>query len=119
MTNLYCGNELIMIAQIAEQSAQIAELCKQFGVRKLEVFGSAATGEFDTESSDIDLIADFADRSPGYARRYLAFAESLEALFGRPVDLLTSQPIENPYFRAAVNRSRVTIYESEDSQKAA
>ncbi|CAN5770924.1 nucleotidyltransferase domain-containing protein [soil metagenome] len=108
-----------MIAQIADQSDHIARLCKQYGVRKLEVFGSAATGAFDEESSDIDLIADFADRSPGYARRYLAFAESLESLFGRPVDLLTSQPMQNPYFRAVVNQSRATIYESADSKAAA
>jgi predicted nucleotidyltransferase len=108
-----------MIAQIAAQSVQIAELCRRFGVRKLEVFGSAASGEFDSGSSDIDLIADFADRSPGYARRYLEFAESLESLFERPVDLLTSQPIQNPYFRASVNQSRVTIYESADGQEAA
>ena len=108
-----------MIAQIAVQSDQIARLCEQYGVRKLEVFGSAATGEFYAESSDIDLIADFADRSPADTRRYLAFAEELESLFGRPVDRLTRQPITNPYFRASVNASRTTIYESEDSQKAA
>jgi hypothetical protein len=62
--------------------------------------------------------ARFPDRSPGYARRYLAFAEDLEALFGQPVDPLTSQRIQNPYFRASVNWSRTTIYESPDSEAA-
>ncbi|MBX3069319.1 MAG: nucleotidyltransferase domain-containing protein [Thermomicrobiales bacterium] len=108
-----------MLAAIVEQSSQIAELCRRYGVRKLEVFGSAAVGGFDAESSDVDLIADFADRSPGYARRYLAFAEELEKLFDRPVDLLTNQPIENPYFRASLERSRRTIYESPDREAAA
>ncbi|MGD9712540.1 MAG: nucleotidyltransferase family protein [Thermomicrobiales bacterium] len=108
-----------MIAAITEQSSRIADLCRRYGVRKLEVFGSAATNEFDAETSDIDLIADFADRSPGYARRYLAFAEELEKLFDRSVDLLTNQPIENPYFRASVKRSRTTIYESPDREAAA
>jgi hypothetical protein len=63
--------------------------------------------------------ARFPDRSPSYVRRYLAFAEGLEALLGRPQDLLTSQPIQNPYFRASVNWSRVTISESPDSEAAA
>jgi uncharacterized protein len=116
---LVAERDTSMIAQIAALSEEIAALCQRFGVRKLKVFGSAATGDFDETSSDIDLIADFADRSPGYARRYLAFAEALEALFGRPVDLLTNQPIENPYFRDSVDRTRITIYASPDREAAA
>lgn len=108
-----------MIAELTAQSGRIAELCHSFGVRKLEVFGSAVTGEFDMQSSDIDFIADFADRSPGYARRYVSFAEALENLFSRPVDLMTNQPIENPYFRASVDSTQTTIDESSDGEAAA
>ena len=97
----------------------IADLCRTSGVRALEVFGSAATGEFDPQTSDIDLIADFSDVSPGFARRYLALAEELEALLGRSVDLIEDRPFKNPYFRDAVNKSRVTIYGCEGSEAAA
>jgi len=34
----------------------------------------------------------------------------LERLFGRPVDLVEPRPIRNPYFRQAVEQSRVLIY---------
>lgn len=108
-----------MIDLITSNLAQVSNLCRMYGVGKLDVFGSAATGTFDPVRSDIDLIVDFADESPGFARRYVAFAEDLETLFGRRVDLLIDKPFKNPYFRSSVNKSRVTIYERTDSEAAA
>ena len=64
---------------VEQHQTLIADLCQTYGVQKLEVFGSAATGAFDSERSDIVLIVDFADESPGLARRFVAFAEALEA----------------------------------------
>ena len=75
----------------------LAELCETFGVGRLELFGSAGTQEFG-EASDVDFIVKFADRSPGYADRYLDFAEALEELLGREVDLVTERSIQNPFF---------------------
>lgn len=108
-----------MIDLITDNRAAIAELCRTYGVRKLEVFGSAATSEFDPTSSDIDLIYEFSDTSSRLLDRFLAFADDLESLFGRRVDLIPNRPFENPYFRYAVNKSRVTIYELEGSEAAA
>jgi predicted nucleotidyltransferase len=98
-----------MIDLITSNLQSISDLCETYGVEKLEVFGSAATGAFDFDRSDIDLIVAFADESPGLARRYVAFAENLEALFGRRVDLIIDKPFKNPYFRSSVNKSRATI----------
>ena len=81
---------------------------------------SAATGAFDAETSDLDFVATFADtRSPGYADRYLGFAEALETLFGRPVYVITERSIRNPYFRQAVEASRQPIYDVRDAPAAA
>jgi predicted nucleotidyltransferase len=108
-----------MIDLITSNLQSIANLCQTHGVAKLEVFGSAATDRFNPERSDIDLIVTFADESPGLARRFVDFAESLESLLGRRVDLLIDKPFKNPYFRSSVNRSRVTIYAGADSKAAA
>jgi hypothetical protein len=108
-----------MIDLITDNLDAIAELCRRYGVRKLEVFGSAATGEFDPEKSDIDLIVDFADLSPGLANRYLALADALEALFGRRIDLIEDAPFENPFFRYGVKKSRKTIFGPADGDAAA
>lgn len=97
--------------QLASQHNAIAALCHAHGVLALEVFGSAADGRFDAARSDYDLIARFApDASQSLARRFVAFSEALEALLGRPVDLMTDHPIENPYLRAAVSATRRLVY---------
>lgn len=110
-----------MVDLITDNLPAIAALCEKHGVRKLEVFGSATQADqFDLEKSDVDVVVEFADRDQGYADRFFRFAESLEALLGRSVDFVFgNKPIKNPYFRAAVNESRVTIYESRDRQAAA
>ena len=105
---------------IEQHHDAIRALCQKYGVRRLDLFGSAATGAFDPATSDLDFVATFADtRSPGYADRYLGFAEALEMLFGRPVDVITERSIRNPYFRQAVEASRQPIYDERDAPAAA
>ena len=109
-----------MIESVAQQRDAIRGLCRRFGVRRLDLFGSAARGEFDPETSDLDFVATFADTQvPGFADRYLGFAEALEELFGRPVDVLTERSIRNPYFRQAVDSTRQLLYDERDTSAAA
>lgn len=89
----------------------IVALCRAWGVERLEVFGSAAEGRFDAQRSDFDFIVAFGDDpARTVAERYFGLADALEALLGHRVDLLTSQPIRNPYFRRAVDASRRDLY---------
>lgn len=108
-----------MIALIADNMERVAALCREYGIRKLDLFGSAATGSFDPETSDIDLIADLGGYEPGVARRFYRFTMALEELFGRRVDILTEPMIRNPYFRQSVERQRMTIYEARNRQAVA
>ena len=90
----------------------LRELCERYGVERLELFGSAARGEFDPTSSDLDFIVQMKGRrEPGYARRFYEFAEAIEALYGRRVDLLTELMIKNPYFKAEVDKDRRVLVE--------
>ncbi|MDP3084498.1 MAG: nucleotidyltransferase domain-containing protein [Rubrivivax sp.] len=96
---------------LRSQHGAVAALCETYGVSRLEVFGSAADGGFDPARSDFDFIARFEpDASQSLARRYVAFCEALEQLLGRRVDVMTDRPIENPYFRRAVDASRRDFY---------
>ena len=105
---------------IDEHRRSLAEQCLRFGVRRLEVFGSAGRGDFDPAKSDFDFIVSFADRTPGtYADRYLDFADALERLLGHKVDLLTERCIRNPYFRREVEAVRQVIYDQPSEKTAA
>jgi uncharacterized protein len=109
-----------MIDLIEERLDAIRTLCRQYGVRRLDLFGSAATGTFDAATSDLDFVATFADTHvPGYADRYLGFAEALEELFDRHVDVVIERAIRNPYFRQAVEALRQPIYDDRDASAAA
>lgn len=99
-----------MIAQVELHRAELDGLCRSFRVRRLELFGSAASGAF-REASDLDFLVEFAEPdASGYADRYFGLLESLEALFNRPVDLVVASAIRNPYFREMVDRTRQLLY---------
>lgn len=99
-----------MIREIRSKKAEIELLCKRFGVRTLELFGSAANGNF-REDSDLDFLVEFIDqRVEGYFNRYFGLLEGLQDLFGRKVDLVVPSAITNPYFQRSVDESRVPLY---------
>lgn len=108
-----------MIELIRDNQQAIRDLCRQYGIRKLDVFGSAATGAFDPARSDIDFLVDLGEYTPGTAVRYLDLIADLEDLLGYPVQMVTQPSITNPYFRQAVDAQRVRIYEAPDSEAAA
>jgi uncharacterized protein len=108
-----------MSSLLEKNKDKLAEVCRRFRVRRLEVFGSAARDDFDPAKSDIDFIVSFADKTPGtYADRYFDFAAAIEKLLGRRIDLLTERSIRNPYFRREVQAARQIVYD-ERSQEAA
>jgi predicted nucleotidyltransferase len=103
-----------MIDLVKQKRDDLALLCRQYKVEHLELFGSATTGDFDPSSSDLDFVIEFQDHgSPGILNRYLSFAESLEQLFGRHVDLLTPRCIRNPYFNNSIKTSMETLYDKQ------
>jgi uncharacterized protein with HEPN domain/predicted nucleotidyltransferase len=96
-------------AEIVERNLPaIAELCRRFGVRRLDLFGSAATGRFDPQCSDLDFLVEFEPEAQG--KSYFRLLEEFEKLFGRKVDLLTEPDLENPYLRRRIETERRTLF---------
>ena len=109
-----------MIALVEQRKDELAALCRQFNVERLDLFGSAADGSFQPAASDLDFIVQFSPPLRGSRLdRYLDFAEALERLFQRPVDLLTEKSIRNPYFRRRVEETRQAVYDRPDKETAA
>ena len=100
------------MTQVIEQNRnKLTELCRRYFVSKLDVFGSAAAGDFDEQTSDIDFLVEF-DKSVKQNRfdNFFALHEELQKLFGRPVDLVEPGGLKNPYFIESVNQTRKKIY---------
>ena len=98
---------------VESKRSEIAELCARLGVRKLDVFGSATGDAFDEGRSDVDFVVEFVG-GPEFDSfdAYFSLKEGLEALLGRPVDLVTRSSIKNPHFRARVERTQELLYAS-------
>lgn len=96
---------------VESKRAQVAELCRQSRVKRLELFGSAARDDFDEAHSDIDFLVEL-DNDPQVSPldAYFGLKDALEAIFGRPVDLVSMGSIVNPYVMAAIERDRQVIY---------
>jgi uncharacterized protein len=100
-----------MLSPIARYHDELEELCRRYHVRRLELFGSAASGEFNPESSDLDFLVLFDELEPAiYADAYLGFYEDLTALFDRRIDLVSTTAITNLYFLESIQRNRETLY---------
>jgi len=94
--------------EIEARRAEIAAICTRLGVRRLELFGSAVRS---ASPRDLDFLVDLGDRSPAeYAATYFTLREELEALFARPVDLVTPAGLGNPYFRQRVEQEKTLLY---------
>jgi len=102
-----------MASVVEGKMGALADLCARHQVYRLELFGSAARRDFDTQSSDIDFVVEFREMTPReHADAYFGLLEELEALFGRPVDLVERRAIKNPYFLQSVDQDRVTLYDA-------
>ena len=94
-----------------QRRTELEALCRRYNVRRLDVFGSAAAGKQRPGQSDLDFLVEFGPFPPGaYADAYFGLMESLEALYGQPVDLVVASAIRNPYFLQAVERTKVLLY---------
>ena len=97
---------------IASKKKEIAEICRRFGVKRLEVFGSAARGaDFDPEKSDADFLVEFsAISSADPLGEFFGLKDALSAALGRPVDLVQIVAVSNPYILKTINEDREPLY---------
>ena len=101
-----------MNPNVQEKIKELGDLCRRFKVRQLDLFGSGLDeSRFSSGSSDLDFLVEFFPLAEDqYADSYFGLLFSLEDLFGRPVDLVMTEAIRNPYFKQSVERSRRKLY---------
>lgn len=88
----------------------LQKACKEFGVKKLYVFGSAVDGHFNSES-DLDFLVEF-DRYgyEGAFDQFMGLKDSLEKIFNRSVDLITEANLRNEIFLKEIAQSKKLLY---------
>src|SRR4051794_15696573 len=100
-----------MIEVIDKHRGEIESLCRKHGLKRLDLFGSAARGDFDPSRSDFDFFFEFlSDDWKGSADRFFGLQEDLEKLLNAKVELISAKDATNPYFLQVANRNRITLY---------
>ena len=70
------------------KAIEVQRLCREFGVRRLAVFGSALEADF-SSTNDLDLAVEFGKAAQhSLVDQYLGFKAGMERLFSRRVDLV-------------------------------
>jgi len=83
----------------------------KYRVKRLDLFGSAARGDFDPTRSDIDFFVAFESYdSPSIADQWFGLQEDLETLLEAPVQLTSRRTADNPYFLQVADRDKVALY---------
>lgn len=91
-------------------SERLDAVCRRFGIRRLQLFGSTAA-EVARDDSDVDLLVEFI---PGHAPSAFALVDlqdELSALFGgKRVDLAFPSILRNPYRQRAIEPQLRLLY---------
>ncbi len=95
---------------LTDHLPQVQELCREYQVQSMFAFGSVCTDSF-TPTSDIDFLVSFLPMDFGdYADAYFEFADKLENIFHRKVDLITEKSLSNPFFIKSLEKTKTRIY---------
>lgn len=90
-------------------TAGVEEFCRQRGIRKLSLFGSAVREDYCPETSDVDVLAEF---EPGALRgigwNYFGYGEELSRILGHRVDFCSRL---DPRIRTRIEKQLVPLYE--------
>ena len=87
----------------------LERLCRKWLVRELSLFGSALRDDFG-EGSDVDVLVSFAAEAGWSGWDLMAMKAELEALFGRPVDLVEKEALRNPWRKREILNSYEVVY---------
>ena len=106
---------------IEDHLEEIRALCRDFGVAKLELFGSAATDAFDPARSDVDVIVHYPDGYDygAWLGRFQDLERALSAELGRDVDLVMTSALRNRWFAREAAKTRTVIYDASEVSEVA
>lgn len=86
-------------------------MCAGHHVKTIYAFGSSVRGNFNEETSDIDLLIDLDEEDPfERGEKLIPIRDSLESFFQRKVDLLTITSLCNPYLKKNIDATKMLIY---------
>ena len=89
---------------------ELANICQQYKITSLYLFGSANTEQFD-DDSDVDLLVTFGDIDLfDYFDNFMDLKSDLERMLSRKIDLIEDKTVKNPVLRRSIDRNKTLLY---------
>jgi len=113
MANQVTADDITDRLNLSLHLERLVRLCDQCKVKRLDIFGSATTTDFDPATSDLDFLVAFEEIRPSaYVKAYFGLLEGLVETFQRPVDLVTDEGLRNPHFVQRIETESFNLYTS-------
>ncbi len=81
------------VTELHLPTPEIISFCEKWKITEMSVFGSALREDFGPDS-DVDVLITFSPDATWTLMDMVDASDQLEAMFGRPVDLVTKPAIE-------------------------
>ena len=88
---------------------QIALFCGKWGLSEFSLFGSILQNDF-SPGSDVDVLVRLDRTKPHGGWDWVDMIEELKIIFGRKIDLVSADRLENPFFHKSVMSGREVVY---------
>lgn len=88
---------------------KIAEFCRKWKIKEFSLFGSMLREDFRPDS-DVDVMVSFNDDAKWSLWDLGQMREELIQIFGREVDLVEKEALQNPFRRNSIMRKRKIVY---------
>ncbi len=100
------GGEFMAVYSAQELRMIVSDIAKQYGVKKVALFGSYSTGK-QTSESDIDLLIDKGDIKGLFMLN--SFINSLQDKLGKNVDVMTYDSLDRSFIKDYIN-NEIVLY---------
>ena len=91
--------------------AEVAEICREIGVKRLELVGDATSGDFDPSSGEPEFVVEFLpEAEKPWMAEFSGLLERLRELYGLRVHLID---VGSPYYskhREWIEATRAQVY---------
>jgi hypothetical protein len=87
----------------------LSDLCLRWKISELGVFGSVVRPDF-AAASDVDVVLRFQKDSSWDLFDIVRLRDELATLFGRPVDIVEEDAVQNPYMLASIRKTKRVLY---------
>ncbi|MCW5938362.1 MAG: nucleotidyltransferase family protein [Fimbriimonadaceae bacterium] len=96
------------LAVLESKRAEIAELCRRYGARRLLVFGSSVRGDWNPDTSDFDFLVELEPTRSLFDLGGLQYG--LQELLGRHVDVVDWPAAKKAAFRDSAEEQAREIF---------